>query len=130
LTVLSIENGAAHSELIITSNNEIFINEIGARMGGDFIGSNLVELSTGFDYLKAILDVSLGTKIDPKTENNKYSGVLFRNTMNGDRFDRIKGDEPYIITHESKLQNAHKLTKSNERGNYFIYQSDKRINFD
>ena len=33
--------------------------EIGARMGGDFIGSDLVWLSTGYDYLKGVIDVSL-----------------------------------------------------------------------
>ena len=130
LTVLSIENGAAHSELIITSNNEIFINEIGARMGGDFIGSNLVQLSTGFDYLKAVLDVSLGNPIILKFSSLKYSGVVFRNTMNEAKFDQVSRKEPYIITLESNLKNALKLTKSNERGNYFIYQSDKRINLD
>ena len=41
LAALSIKNGAAHSELIIMQDNTIFINEIGARMGGDFIGSHL-----------------------------------------------------------------------------------------
>ena len=41
-------------------NGEIKIIEIGARMGGDFIGSTLVELSTGIDFVNAVIQVALG----------------------------------------------------------------------
>lgn len=60
LDSLKIRNGASHSELKINNQGEVAIIEIGSRMGGDFIGSNLVELSTGYDFLKAVIDVSLG----------------------------------------------------------------------
>ena len=35
-------------------------------MGGDFIGSHLVELSTGYDYLKGVIEVALGINNKPK----------------------------------------------------------------
>jgi biotin carboxylase len=130
LDVLQIENGASHSELIITSNNEIFINEIGARMGGDFIGSDLVELSTGFDYLKGVLDVSLGEELRIKFGVNKCSGVIFRNNSNSSQFNNIEGNESFLVKHESSWENKTFLEKSSDRGNYLIYQSDKRLNFD
>jgi biotin carboxylase len=130
LDVLQIENGASHSELIITANNKIYINEIGARMGGDFIGSDLVELSTGFDYLKAVLDVSLGEEIRIDFGTNRSSGVIFRNELNSTDFDKIIPSENFIIKHETSLENKAILKKSNDRGNYLIYQSEKRINFD
>lgn len=37
---------AAHSEFKITPNGDVKIIEIGARMGGDCIGSDLVQIST------------------------------------------------------------------------------------
>ena len=44
LNSLKIENGASHAEFKITPNGEIKIIEIGARMGGDCIGSDLVQI--------------------------------------------------------------------------------------
>tara|TARA_B110000908_G_C10255849_1_gene455425 strand:- start:1681 stop:2805 length:1125 start_codon:yes stop_codon:yes gene_type:complete len=130
LDVLQVQNGASHSELIITSSNQIYINEIGARMGGDFIGSDLVELSTGFDYLAGVLKVSLGEELHFKSSINKCSGVIYRSEANSLQFDSVEMTENAIKKHESGLKNKLKLKKSNDRGNYFIYQSDKRINFE
>lgn len=59
LDVLGITNGASHSEVLLTSNKEIRIVEITGRMGGDLIGSHLVPITTGFDFLKAIIQISL-----------------------------------------------------------------------
>lgn len=60
LDVLKIKNGASHSEILITPNNDIRIIEIAGRMGGDFIGSHLVYHTTGFDYMKAVIEIALG----------------------------------------------------------------------
>lgn len=60
LDSLGIENGASHSEIMIDDNGDITIIEIGGRMGGDFIGSDLVQLSTGYDYVRAVIDVAVG----------------------------------------------------------------------
>ena len=34
-------------------------------MGGDFIGSDLVRLSTGYDFLQGVIEVALGETIHP-----------------------------------------------------------------
>ena len=77
LDALHIVNGASHSELKITENNEIKVIEIGARMGGDFIGSDLVQLSTGYDFVRGVIEVALGEFTEPKFTQHKYSGVYF-----------------------------------------------------
>ena len=51
LDVLHIEYGASHSEFKINNKGQIKIIEIGARMGGDCIGSDLVQISTGHDFV-------------------------------------------------------------------------------
>jgi len=52
--------------------------EIGARMGGDFIGSDLVRLTTGYDFLRGIIGQALGTFTPPKvSDDTNYSGVCF-----------------------------------------------------
>ncbi len=52
LDALGIVCGAAHSELRISKKGEIRIIEIGSRMGGDCIGSDLVTLATGQDFVR------------------------------------------------------------------------------
>lgn len=64
LDSLGIRNGASHSELKISDEGKIAIIEIGGRMGGDCIGSDLVRLSTGVDFVKAVIEVALGKEPD------------------------------------------------------------------
>lgn len=68
LDSLEIKYGASHTEIII-KNKKITIIEIGARMGGDLIGSDLVPISTGYDFVEAVINISLGIK--PKLPNGK-----------------------------------------------------------
>lgn len=127
LNSLGITNGAAHSELIIDENNKLFINEIGARMGGDFIGSHLVELSTGFDYLKAVIDVSLGIFSPKPLKQLAHSGVVYLSKINQERFNSINKSESFIIEHQTQGTISDQLTKSSDRNGYFIYKSQKKI---
>ena len=60
LDALHVENSAGHSEFKVDKNGNIKIIEIGARMGGGGIGSELVPLSTGYDFLKMVIDISVG----------------------------------------------------------------------
>ena len=68
LNSLEIQYGASHTEIKITKDNDVKIVEIGGRMGGDCIGSDLVCLSTGVDFVDAVLDVAIG--ICPVCEKN------------------------------------------------------------
>lgn len=64
LDVLNIKNGASHSEFKVDEDGNIMIIEIGARMGGDYIGSDLVRLSTGYDFTRMVIDIAVGNKPD------------------------------------------------------------------
>ena len=64
LDTLEIRNGASHSELKIDAQGVITLIEIGARMGGDCIGSDLVRYSTGYDYVKMVIQVACGEAPD------------------------------------------------------------------
>ena len=56
---LRLTNCAAHCELKV-QNGEAFLMEIGARMGGDFISTELTHLSSGIDMVAATINVVLG----------------------------------------------------------------------
>jgi len=127
LNALNIKFGASHSEFKITQNAEVFAIEVGARMGGDFIGSNLVQLSTGFDFVKAVIDIALGQFEKPKLDASKFSGVYF---LSKDSeyilpFITEKGKFPEIIEAKITDNELHNIQCSADRSGYFIYQSSK-----
>ena len=64
LTALGIKNSASHAEFRLQPDGIVQFMEIGARMGGGCIGSDLTMLSTGIDFLKATIQVALGEEPD------------------------------------------------------------------
>lgn len=60
LDALHIQYGASHTEFKLSSLGDVRIIEIGSRMGGDCIGSDLVYLSTGMDYMAMVIDTACG----------------------------------------------------------------------
>lgn len=70
IKALGLTNCAAHCELKV-QNGEAYLMEIGARMGGDFISTELTHLSSGIDMVAATINVVLGiapnlTPTEPK----------------------------------------------------------------
>ena len=99
LNSLEITDSASHSELKIDDQGNIHIIEIGGRMGGDCIGSDLVEYTTGIDYLKAVIDVACGREPD-LTKKRDCCTAEVRFILNHDdlaEFYRIKKEEPERI---------------------------------
>ncbi len=64
LDALHVRSGASHTEIRISPSGEVRLIEAGARMGGDCIGSDLVPLTTGYDYVGMVLDIALGRQPD------------------------------------------------------------------
>ena len=60
LDSLGVRFGASHTELKIDEAGNIKLIECGARMGGDCIGSDLVPVSRGVDYVRGCVDVACG----------------------------------------------------------------------
>lgn len=77
LDSLQIKNGASHTELKITPDGKIMIIEIGGRMGGDFIGSHLVEYSAGIDFVKGVIQIALGQIPDLSAKTSGCAAVRF-----------------------------------------------------
>lgn len=129
LDALHIQYGASHSELKITENADIRVIEIGARMGGDFIGSDMVRLSTGYDYLKGVIEVALDDFHVPVLSENNYSGVYFLcdETRRLLPFIRNWKKYPEIVKAEITDHTLRKIKCSGDRSGYFLYQSDEKF---
>ena len=127
LNALNINFGAGHSEFKITPDGEVFVIEVGARMGGDFIGSHLVELSTGYDFLQGVINISLGKYEAPILESNNFSGVYFLCKETEHILPYFSQENNFVIQKEIQNSNLKNITNSNDRSGYLIYQANKRI---
>lgn len=129
LDALSIKNGASHTELKITEQGAIFVIEVGARMGGDFIGSDLVQLSTGFDFVKAVIEISLGKFEEPKITEHSFSGVYFlcKETEYLKPVFDASGQYNQIVKIEKTDNELHSIKCSADRSGYLIYKDSVKL---
>ena len=127
IRALGIEYGASHPELMVSRDGEVYVTEIGARMGGDFIGSDLVQLSTGYDFLRGVIEVALGQFTPPATSTKKCSGVWFYSPQTPGVKDLILSRHPAIVHSELHPGELKELTRSADRAGYFVYQASERF---
>ncbi len=74
---LELNNCACHAELKY-ENGKAYIIEIGARLGGDFISTELTHLSSGIDMVAAAINCALGVQpnLEP-TEEAKAACIRY-----------------------------------------------------
>lgn len=129
LDTLHVKYGASHSELKITETGDIRVIEIGARMGGDFIGSDLVQLSTGYDFLKAVINVAMGQFETPILTDHKCSGVYFlcKGTEYVKKYIDNYQTYPQIVKAAITDPELKDIQCSGDRSGYFIYQGETKF---
>lgn len=64
LTTLGVHFGSVNMDVLVTDAGKIHIIDIGARMGGNLIGSHIIPLGTGIDYMGNIIKASVGDATD------------------------------------------------------------------
>lgn len=91
MKAVGIQNGPAHVEMMVTEKGPVMI-ELGARLGGDFITTDLVPLSTGIDMLGATIHVACGEPVDIAPKFKKASAIRYMKTEQG-RIKAVAGLE-------------------------------------
>lgn len=128
LDALKITDGASHGEFRITPEGEVRIIEIGSRMGGDCIGSDLVRLSTGYDFLEMTVDAALGR--EPRLirkDRPREARIRFLFTMEDVEemraYEKAHPEEIYRIS-ELDLSHLGHVSDSSTRLGYYITVRD------
>ncbi len=131
---MHFENCPSHTELKINERG-IFIIETSPRLGGDYITSTLVPLSTGINMEDQLLNIALGGKVDTQTGRvEKASGVCFFCLPEGvvKRIDPQINEVaswPGVYSFELKLKEGdkvHQITSSLNRYGEMIILADNR----
>ena len=128
LCSLGVKHGASHTELKIDERGNIKLIECGARMGGDCIGSDLVKISTGIDFVGAVVDVACGKAPALKVcTEPKISAIRFIfNQQELECFEKIKALRPENIYRASEIMpiDGRQISDSSTRYGFYILQSE------
>lgn len=120
LESIRIENSASHTEVRINSKG-IYIIESGARLGGDYITSDLVPLATGVDMLEQSIKIALNEEITVTNPATQFAGIQFINSENYvNVVNYLEKENKFIVKKEIKPFKQQRLTNSFARLGYFI----------
>ncbi|MDO5112539.1 MAG: ATP-grasp domain-containing protein [Clostridia bacterium] len=124
MDALDIRYGASHPEFRLTPEGELRLIEIGARMGGDCIGSDLVEISTGYDFTRMVIDVACGNPPDltPVKKPERAAVWFVFDHEDAARMRRALAETPELIWRASELHEIedNAVTDSSNRFGYYI----------
>jgi biotin carboxylase len=124
VAALDIKNSAAHAEFRLLDDGRIGIIEIGARMGGDCIGTDLTPISTGMDFIRMVIDVAVGNEpnFNVVTEPTPVMDKFILTPEDLFEYERLK-----VMTPEKIIRGVvedtnftRKVVDSNTRHGYYV----------
>ena len=132
---LKFDNCCSHTELKVSSSG-IKVIETSPRLGGDFITSHLIPLSTGINIEDILLRLSLGERIEDNELlpiSKMYSGVKYfclpegeiEEIKNVNKIKDINGVQCYNFD-LNKGDKVNKITSSLNRYGFALFQTKTR----
>lgn len=114
LIALGVNHGSVNMDLLIDSDGGVHIVDIGARMGGNLIGSHIIPMGTGIDYMANMIKAAMSDEVDftPQTESAPVATKLLALTpgvvTSLPNFDNIA--TTYKVTIEHHLHQGDTIT--------------------
>lgn len=129
LNTIGYTNGASHIE-IKYNRDSLYLIEVNLRGGGDDISNKLVQLSSGYDYLRCMIEVALDIYKKPtKLSEPAFSGIYYLcdQTKTLLPFFKSAFEKEWFI--EGEIMNKDLRTSHNnyERDGYLIYKHIHKI---
>lgn len=123
LDAVGFTDGAAHTELKIDEKSRrIYLIEVNLRGGGDEISNSLVRLSTGFDYVRAMIEIALGEFRFPSEITDKnIAGILYLCKQTKEKFKNFDTTNFDILQKHIPHTQLTESTGNYNRDGYIIY---------
>lgn len=129
LTVIGYTNGASHIE-VKYRGCEVFLIEVNLRGGGDEISNRLVQMSSGIDYLRCMIEVALGTFTEPvKIAETAYAGIYYlcKQTESYLPFFKSSQNKGWVVDCSIAHDELNESHSNYERDGFLLYKSDHKI---
>lgn len=132
---LGINHGSVNMDLLITETGNIHIIDIGARMGGNLIGSHIIPYGTGINYMGNILKAAVGEQLDwtihekgaVATKLLAFKGGLVKCIPECDRFAADEKDAEIEIYHHLAVGDTVNDYHTNLDGCGYIISKAKNV---
>ena len=124
---LKIEGGPVHAELKVARDG-VKVIELGARLGGDYIATDLVPLSTGVDLVEANIKWALGLPFNLDKKYSRYAAIRYI-----DHLDSIELDASILCRLDHFAWNrleSWEIQSSRDREACFIVSDSSYDNMD
>ena len=130
IKALGINFGSVNMDMLITTEGKIHIIDIGARMGGNMIGSCIIPYGTGIDYMGNMIRNAVGDKVD--LTPNEHCAVVTRLLAFGNgivkqlpNFEKIEKEYDVEIYHHLEVGQRIREYHTNLDGcGYIVAKSD------
>lgn len=127
---IGLRNGPSHTEIKVTQEGPKIV-ELAARLGGDFITSRLVPLSTGVDMVGASVLLAAGEKADIGRKWQRGAAIHFLQAKEGvikdisvaEEVRQLEGVEE-VVVYKKKGDAVHGTKSSNDRLGHVITSAD------
>lgn len=129
LSEIGYSNGASHIE-VKYKDNKLYLIEINLRGGGDEISNKLVQMSTGVDYLRGMIEVALGIFKQPiQVSKPTCAGIYYlcKQTEYLLPFFKQAKDKDWFVEGRISTEELKESHSNYERDGYLIYKSDHKI---
>ncbi|MFS0614944.1 ATP-grasp domain-containing protein [Lederbergia ruris] len=109
IKALGINFGAVNMDVLVTKDDRVCIVDVGARMGGNLIGSHIIPLGTGIDYMGLLIRAAVGDSVDLKAQRlgtnvvTRLLALTPGKVKNLPDFEKIKDDCQVDIYHQLRV---------------------------
>lgn len=62
LVAMGVNHGSVNMDILVSDDYSVHIVDVGARMGGNLIGSHIIPIGTGIDYMGNMIKAAVGDK--------------------------------------------------------------------
>lgn len=126
VAAIRLQNGPSHTEIKVTPEGPKIV-EIAARLGGDYITSRLVPLSTGIDMGGASVLLATGASVDLARKRHRGAAIHFVQGREGvikcieidEALGRLEGVEE-VVMYKQAGDTVHGTRSSNDRLGHII----------
>lgn len=125
LPLFEVDNTASHIEIKLTDQGPVLI-EMGARLGGDFITSDLVPLATGINIMELAILIAMGQPVGLGETEKKFAGIQFIHKDNYEQAIKACKKEGFAVKWEIGPYSSAPVRSSLDRLGHMIFQEKNR----
>lgn len=109
LIAMGVNHGSVNMDLLIGLDDDVHIVDVGARMGGNLIGSHIIPMGTGIDYMGNMIRAAVGDEtiwepvFEPKPVATKLLALTPGKVKALPDFDAIEKQYGVKVEHHLKV---------------------------